>query len=79
MKKQFFSLLLLFPISGLTQNGTPPQVSWVVPSIESSAPFFSEEPSYNDNEQRALDVNRRILERELPSRASETGLSLIHI
>ena len=75
MKKHIFSLLLFFPIIGLTQNGTPaqPQVSWVVPSIENSAPFFSEEPSYNDNEQRALDVNRRILERELPSRPSETG------
>ena len=75
MKKHIFCLVLFFPIVGLTQNGSPaqPQVSWVVPSIESSAPFFSAEPSYNDNEQRALDVNRRILARELPSRPSETG------
>lgn len=75
MKTLGAGLFLLLPFSALSQS-QPDNGTWVVPSISTDAPFFSEEPSYNSNEERALDVNQQILNRQLPSRQSDTGAAV---
>jgi len=72
MKTLAASVFLLIPVAALSE----PQVTWIVPSLNEDAPFFSEEPSYTDNEKRALDVNQQILDRELPSRQSTSGVAV---
>lgn len=58
-------LALLFPVVVSSQ--------YVVPSINENVPYFAPEPSFNKNEKRAIEVSEKILERDLPSQASEGG------
>ena len=58
-------LATLFPVVALSQ--------YVIPSINESVPYFAPEPSYSENEKRAIEVSEIILERDLPSQASESG------
>ena len=46
---------------------------YIVPSINAAVPYFSEEPQFNDNERRSLNVNAELLGKQLPTLQSETG------
>lgn len=58
-------MLVVYPAVGMSQ--------YVIPSINEAVPYFAPEPTYNDNEKRAIEVSENILERTLPSHASESG------
>jgi len=58
-------LTMLFPVVASSQ--------YVIPSINESVPYFSPEPKYSENEKRAIEVSEDILERDLPSNATESG------
>ena len=72
MKKLIAYLFFIAPFAVEAQN------DWVVPSIDGNAPFFSSEPSYNENEKRALDVNQKILDENLLTRQAGGAVEFVY-
>ena len=70
MNKFTVAIFMLFPVLAHSQEVYVPDVQVM---IEEHVPFFAPEPSFNENEKRALDVNKKLLEERLPSQPADTG------
>ena len=65
-------IMAFIPLAVYSKKYSVPAITGEV-TLDKQVPYFSPEPTYNQNETRALELNEKLLEERLPSQEAESG------